>query len=317
MKRILLAVLATLLLICVCCCNNRKTDNNSDAGLSGSAAVHTPSHLYGFIVKDDGNTGTYIAMHSFISTCDDIGVNAKLYRFKDSEGFNSCVKSAEADNCDAVLFYAPGFDVAESIRAFKAGGIATASLIDRYENADCNILMSDPELDILEYLASDSESTILIYSSEQENTAEFSKKLTESNHTNKVRFLRRTDSEYDAAASSLKDYLLNNKDVKAIYAIGSKNARAASVSAKQADKDIKVICENTTNISQAPYENNNFAYAFCPWHELAASGVHSVYKYLSGESAGDIYATVHIVTEEKYEKYEKLQKSALDWFNVG
>ncbi len=317
MKRILLAVLAVLLLICVCCCNNKKTNNKSDTGVGSSSTVHTPSNLYGFIVKDDGNTGTYIAMHSFISTCDNIGVNAKLYRFKDSEGFNSCVKSAEADNCDAVLFYAPGFDAAESIETFKADGVATASLIDRYENTDCNILMNDPELDILEYLASNGEGTILIYSSEQENTAEFSKKLTESGHTNKVKFLRRTDSDYETAVLDLKEFLLSNEDVKAIYAKGSKNARAASNSAKKADKDINVICENTTNISQAPYENKNFAYAFCPWHELAASGVHSIYKYLSGESVGDIYATVHMVTEEKYEKYEKLQKSALDWFNVG
>ena len=306
-KRILAFILIFAFAFTLSACKGNNEITPSDAQGSERAARER-SNLFGFLVQDGEKNHPYEAMHSFLVTCEDLGVNAKLYRFSTDDELKACTDEAIKDDCDAVLFYSADVEITDSINAVKKQNRACVSLINENESCDCSVVLSDNTTEILSLLSEKTEGgTVLLYSSIVVNATQFT------DGDVKVKTFTRTEYSYKAAQKSLKDFLLLNTDIKAIYAIGTQNARPAHLAAKEIG-GIKVIGEELSDINNGLFEHGLYGLCVTPYYEMTAKAVYAMQKLTDGESVSEEYCTKHLVTRDKLEKYQAIRKNAENRF---
>lgn len=313
-KRIILVILAACVLLSMVACAGK---DKTDTAPSSDVIVHTPSNLIGFAVQDTGDMKVYEAMHSFICTAADIGMNAKLYKFASQQELDSAVDDAITDNCDAVLFYCENTAPESGMEKLEKHGIRTVSLIQKNEKASCSIIADDGDSQMLAILAEKAvDGSVLIYSSEAVDVSALSSILGEKWASTPIKSFVRTEYAYNEAKDSLYSYLVNNTSVKAIYALGEQNARPATLAAQKMDSGIVVIGCELTDINVKLYDEGLYALAVTPYYDMAARAVYAMQKLADGKTCEDEVCSVHLVTADKLEKYNSIRHNTAEWFGI-
>ena len=311
-KRIVVLLISVILLLsAVSCRRTSEVKGSDDTGSSG--IVHTRSNLLGFIIEKTDDAKVSEAKQAFITVCEEIGQNAKIYEQTDDMSINQLTDEAVADNCDAVLFLAES-DISLSISKLETNKISTVSLIKENENSSCSVVLRDCTADIVELLSDGTDyNSVLVYSSDEFDTESLKKQLDADGYSTIIKHFKRTDFAYKDAQAALYSYLKNNTSIKAIYAIGEQNARPAVLAAKQVG-GIKVIGCEISNVNKELYDSGLYALAVSPYYEMTSKAVYAMKKLADGEKAETEYCTVHIVTEDKLDKYVAITENAQKWF---
>lgn len=314
-RRITLTVLALCMLFGLASCKSKKqeTDNKT----SENKSIHEVSNLLGFVVEADGKTSTYEAMHSFICNAEEVGMYAKLYRFTQETELEAIINEVISDNCDAVLFYSNNADYTDYAKQLEDKGIRTVSLVNKSESTSCSFMLDKSETDILKLLAGKIEDgSVLIYSSDPVDLTAIQTRLAAEGCNTAVKSFMRDQYAYADAANALYSYMVNNTSVKAIYAIGEQNARPAVIASEKMDHDIIVIGDEITKVNEELFSDGLYALAVTPYYDMTARAVRAMYELSHGNECDDEMCTVHLVTEEKADKYIAIRQNTEKWFNI-
>ena len=181
--------------------------------------------LMGMIIQDDGSMSGYMMMHGFLHTVENLGYPAKLYRVKGDA--SAMVQKAVDDGCTGLLI--PG-SYTEAVRRAHDAGLYVVCPYEAYngDEADVNVVADVSEY--IEELARGiaermterglKSGRILVYGS---NTGScfpaFGAAVKEYYpQFDTVSFNRTPGLGDDGAINELSDYLLNNRDIKGLYA---------------------------------------------------------------------------------------------------
>lgn len=252
MKRIGALILSLMLLLCGC--SKEASDAEviqQAAGTEQAAAAEEEQaysqgiHLLGFVVKDDGSMSTYMMMHGFLSTAENLGYPGKLYRIT-SDAMQS-VKEAEQDGCAGLLIPA---EYTEAIAAARAAGMYVVVPYDACTGeADVNVVCDNSvyieELarGIAERMTERSlkSGRLMVYGSEPSSCyKEFQAAIAEyyPQYTT-VEFRRTPGISDEMAVEELAEFILNNRDIKGMYACDTKAAPIAVKAREKAISDFK------------------------------------------------------------------------------
>lgn len=335
MKRIL-PIITAMLLLFTACANQPAGMNNGDGQSGDSDAVEAAEEvngmrLIGFVIDDDSSMGTYMMMHGFLHTAENLGYPAKLYRI-DADAHDA-VAQAQADGCAGLLI--PG-KYASAIAEATQAGMHVVSPYYACESgaADVNVVVDASEY--IEELArgiaermterSLKSGRILIYGYDPSACyTEFDGAIREYYpQFQTITFVRTPGSSEESAIAELADYILNNRDIKGMYACDADSA-AIAVKARstaismfktmndeadndKADADSSAVpsAEPTPNPSllkqisitvfgcglsdeNLALFNDNDIYALCiePYYEVAATATIMLDRLLLGEETAD------------------------------
>jgi len=203
--------------------------------------------LMGFVVEDDGSMGTYMMMHGFLRTAENLGYPAKLYRI--TSDASAAVKEAMEDGCAGLLI--SGSHSAAIAEASQAGMyVVSPYYADETDIAHVNVVADTEEY--IEELArgiaermterSLKSGRILVYGYDPEVCfAEFDTAIKEYYPQYvTVSFARTPGSGDEAAIDELANFILNNRDIKGLYAC---DTDSASIAVKARSKAISLFKE--------------------------------------------------------------------------
>ncbi len=251
MKRILPIIMVLLMLLSACGDKPAQVFVAEEQQVEVSAAEMTHSssamRLMGFAIEDDGSMGAYMMMHGFLRTAENLGYPAKLYRITGDA--SAAVAEAKQDGCAGLLI--PG-DYAAAIAEASQAGMYVVSPYYACEtgSADVNVIADTGEY--IEELArgiaermterSLKSGRILVYGyNPAECFAEFDKAVREYYpQFVTVSFSRTPGSGDEAAIDELANFILNNRDIKGLYAC---DIDAASIAVKARSKAISLFKE--------------------------------------------------------------------------
>ena len=298
-----------MILACAVSCEKGGTVRNSDDE-GGSEAARELSGLFGFLVQDTEDIKRYEAMHSFIQTCADIGVNAKLYRFSDTAALSEKTDAIIADKCDAVLILAGDIDLTDSIKRLSDNGINTVSLVREDDSCDCSIVLADTDCEMIKVLTEYAEDgTILIYSSSENDLSAMKKQLKDDGYSVKLDEFIRTEYSYKKASESLSAYLTEHTDVRAVYVKGEKNTRPAFMAVKPLG-NVRIIGSEISDVNKEYVGHGMYALSVSPYYDMAARAVYAMRTLTVSGEAENEYCNCHLVTEDRLSKYVSLSEKA-------
>ena len=363
MKRIIPIITALLFLLTACA--DRPTEVSADESAISAAAEEMPVpsadiRLMGLVIEDDGSMGAYMMMHGFLRTAENLGYPAKLYRItSDAE---AAVAEAKSDGCSGLLI--PGSYTTAIAEAAQAG-IYVVSPYSPCEtgSADVNVIADTHEY--IEELArgiaermterSLKSGRILVYGYDPSVCyAEFDKAIEEYYpQFQTVTFVRTPGSGDEAAIDELANYILNNRDIKGMYACDTTSASIAVSARSKAiamfkemeadeDKDKKPTPTPILNPSAEPTPNpgllkqisitafgcglsdenlalfnDNDIYALCiePYYETAATATMMLDRlFLGEETAETITVNRPIAYGDSIDKYLAIYNEVKELF---
>ena len=181
--------------------------------------------LMGMIIQDDGSRNGYMMMHGFLHTVENLGYPAKLYRVKGDA--SATVQKAVDDGCTGLLI--PG-SYTEAVRRAHDAGLYVVCPYEAYngDEADVNVVADVSEY--IEELARGiaermterglKSGRILVYGSNTGSCFQaFGAAVKEYYPQFDTVSFNRTPGLGDVGAiDELSDYLLNNRDIKGLYA---------------------------------------------------------------------------------------------------
>ncbi|MBQ3131571.1 MAG: hypothetical protein IJC24_02580 [Clostridia bacterium] len=369
MKRII-PIIASLLILLTACSDRQPADVSVEQ--SAEAAPVSEEHQYdsagmrlmGLIIEDDGSMGTYMMMHGFLRTAENLGYPAKLYRITSDAA--AAVAEAIKDGCSGLLI--PGNHTTAIAEAAQAGiyvvspyyacetGIADVNVV-----ADSSEYIEELARGIAERMTERSlkSGRILIYGYDPSICyAEFDRAIEEYYpQFQTVTFVRTPGSGEDATIAELADYILNNRDIKGMYACDTDsasiavNARSKAISLfkeiqDQEDDDKKKptptpstapSAESTPNpgllkqISITAFGcglsdenlalfNDNDIYALCiePYYETAATATMMLDRlFLGEETAENITVNRPIAYADSIDKYLAIYNEVKELFALN
>lgn len=255
MKRIAALSLSLVLLLCGCSDKTSDVDVIAGANQTEQAAdtvEEVPSQgicLLGFVVEDDGGMSTYMMMHGFLSTTENLGYPAKLYRITSTA--EESVQQAKADGCAGLLIPAQ-YDRAIA-EAREAGMYVVVPYDVHTGDADVNVVCDNSvyieELarGIAERMTERSlkSGRLMVYGSEPSSCYdEFKIAIGEYYpQFSTVEFKRTPGISDEAAIDELAAFILNNRDIKGMYAC---DAKAAPIAVKAREKAISEFKKMTS-----------------------------------------------------------------------
>lgn len=251
MKRIMLIVSALLLIVTACADKPTEVSVEEQPLEETEAAAEnntsTGLRLMGLVIEDDGSMGSYMMMHGFLRTAENLGYPAKLYRI--AADASASVAEAKADGCAGLLI--PGNYTTAIADAVQAGmyvvspyyacetGIANVNVV-----ADSSEYIEELARGIAQRMTERSlkSGRILIYGYDPSVCyTEFDKAIKEYYpQFQTVTFQRTPGSGDDAAIDELAYYILNNRDIKGMYAC---DTNSASIAVKARSKAISMFKE--------------------------------------------------------------------------
>jgi len=239
--------IALVLCLCFCVCFGCKKTEESDAPLV-SADTETSTEvgtlpysgsLVGFVLEDDGSLPSYMSMHGFLRTAENLCLSAKLYRAKDGLAAEEAVRKAHEEGCDAILIQNRSGSNNKAVSLAVSLGMKTAVPYTRcsVSGLDVNVVADEGEYieDLVRGLAKRLEERglrsgrILVYGEAADVEACY------------PQFLAAIQSDYpqysleaypkygsdEAAKEELIQYLLYNRDIKGMYVATSALAELA------------------------------------------------------------------------------------------
>lgn len=315
-KRILAAILVVIMIFSFYACKNEK-NGTEVAAESDDVQRHKSGNLIGFILPNWNNSRINVAKHSFLSTAEDVGLNAKLYIYDDTVNFNKNVDMVISEKCDGVLIYAPDVDdktVISAIDSIESEGIRSVSLDKEFTNSSCNVITNNILNDTVSYIYEHTNKSILIFSKDNEDINSINANRSDDSH---IKVYNYVFIENENSEKNLISYLSNHDDIGAIYATHYSLTKIAVNAVKKTNPKIIIIGSEITATNKRMLANGLFAITVYPWHEMAAESVYVIEKLLSGEKCSDIHSTVNIVNKDNIDKYSQIQQTANDWFKVG
>ena len=184
--------------------------------------------LMGFIVEDDGAMPTYMMMHGFLHTAENLGHPARIYRARAGAEAEEAVRRALSDGCKAVLIAGAAGKNDAAVQAAIAAGLYTAVPYEPSAAPGLHVNVTADTEDYIEELIrglaermgerSLRSGRILIYGVGTEAVyGKISAVLAESYpQFQAVPMERRAAGQ--AAVDELTQYLLANRDIKGLYA---------------------------------------------------------------------------------------------------
>lgn len=237
MKRSLPLILALMLLLTSCADKPAQVSVEEQPAEASSIQPVDSSdgiRLMGFVIDDDGSMGTYMMMHGFLRTAENLGYPAKLYRI--TSDASAAVKEAMEDGCAGLLI--SGDHSAAIAEAAQAGMyVVSPYYACQTDSADVNVIADTEEY--IEELArgiaermterSLKSGRILVYGYNPEVCfAEFDSAVKEYYPQYvSVSFARTPGSGDEAAIDELANFILNNRDIKGLYACDTDSASIA------------------------------------------------------------------------------------------
>lgn len=229
MKRIFPIMLVLTLLLCGC----GREEPQQALSPAESAAPESPSEfhgdggirLMGMIIQDDGSMRGYMMMHGFLHTAENLGYPAKLYRVKGDA--SAMVQTAVEDGCVGLLI--PG-SYTEAVRRAHDAGLYVVCPYEAYNGDEADVNVVADSFEYIEELARGiaermterglKSGRILVYGSDTDSCfSAFDAAVKEYYpQFETVRFNRTPGSGDDAAIDELSDFILNNRDIKGLYA---------------------------------------------------------------------------------------------------
>ncbi|NCB30751.1 MAG: hypothetical protein EOM66_05020 [Clostridia bacterium] len=240
-RRILALLLFGAFLLCACAKPSGGSEPASLEEAAASAASESADgglgDLLGFVIEDDGQMSTYMMMHGFLRTAENLGHPAKLYRAADGAQAKAAVEQAMADGCGALLVANPHGANDEAVKAAVAAGLYTAVPYDActVEGLSANVVadntdyMEELSRGIAERMTERSlkSGRILVYGKGTADTyGKIQTAIAQYYPQYQVVSLERT-GEGQAAIDELTEYLLYNRDIKGLYAVDTASAPLA------------------------------------------------------------------------------------------
>ncbi len=367
MKRILPIVMAMLLLLTACAHKPAETDAVDEQAAEAAAAEGAEAEdvdgmrLIGFVIEDDGSMGAYMMMHGFLKTAENLGYPAKLYRI--ASDASSAVAQAQEDGCAGLLI--PGNYTSAVAEAAQAGMyVVSPYYACETDSADVNVVADSSEY--IEELArgiaermterSLKSGRILVYGYDPTVCyAEFDRAVREYYpQFQTVTFLRTPGSGEEAAVDELANFILNNRDIKGMYACDTDSAPVAVKARSKAISLFKEMGEQdeqkatpTSSIdpSASPTPNPNLLkqisitafgcglsdenlalfsdndiYALCiePYYEAAATATMMLDRLLLGEeTANTVTVNRPIAYGDTIDKYLAIYNEVKELFALN
>lgn len=251
MKRIIPIIIALLFVFTACADKPTEVSVEEQPEDTAEAKIIEASsagmRLMGLVIEDDGSMGAYMMMHGFLRTAENLGYPAKLYRI-DSDP-SSAVAEAKADGCAGLLI--PG-NYTTAIADAAQAGIYVVSPYQACETDSVNVNVIADSSEYIEELArgiaermterSLKSGRILVYGYDPSVCyAEFDRAIDEYYpQFQTVTFVRTPGSGDQAAIDELANYILNNRDIKGMYAC---DTDSASIAVKARSKAISLFKE--------------------------------------------------------------------------
>lgn len=249
----LMALMALMaMLLCACAKPSAAPAAEEEAQIGETAGVEALGatldglgELVGFIAEDDGQMPTYMMMHGFLRTAENLGHPAKLYRAAKGAEATTAVAQAAAEGCKALLIANPDGANDGAVKAALEAGlyVAVPYAACAVEGLHANVVADDTDYieeltrGIAERMTERSlkSGRILIYGV---GTAEISGKIEEAIRQYYPQYqatsLERA-GEGQAAIDALAEYILYNRDIKGLYAVDTASAALAVKARSQAD----------------------------------------------------------------------------------
>ena len=251
MKRIIPIITALLFMLTACGDKPAEVSVEEQPTVSAEAEIAEVSptgvRLMGFVIEDDGSMGSYMMMHGFLRTAENLGYPAKLYRITSDP--SAAVAEAKADGCAGLLI--PG-NYTTAIADAAQAGIFVVSPYYACQTDSVNVNVIADTSEYIEELArgiaermterSLKSGRILVYGYDPSVCyTEFDKAIEEYYpQFQTVTFVRTPGSGDDAAIEELANYLLANRDIKGMYAC---DTDSASIAVKARSKAIALFKE--------------------------------------------------------------------------
>ena len=346
MKRIFAFALVLLMLL-MTACGEKAADNNAGEPeptpeqQGGPAVQNTDEEddgfpILGLILNDDGSDRANLTMYGFLRTAETLGYASKVFRASDGDGAKNAVEQAKNEGVTAVMIFDPngkntaafeiaagyGMKVVASYYQCAVSDISAQVIADNDEYYD-ELARGLAERMVERSLKS---GRILVYG---RDTAEALAKFDASIKANYPQFIvcefQRTKDDGQAAIDELADFILNNRDIRGLYAVDVDSSAIAVEARSKAQKTFKssgaptpaptpdatpapgdtpayvpnpalltqiMVTVFGNGLSEANYKlfNDNDIYALCiePYYEAAAQGTMTLDRLVRGESAASV-----------------------------
>ncbi len=376
-----IALLSALIMLCMCGCtggqaddtaiNTTETDAPEQTGQAAENETDGQSTaetfpILGLIIDDDGSDSARLTMYGFLRTAETLCYASKVFRAKAGDEAAAAVDEAKAEGITALMIFNPdskndvtvekavslGMDVVAPYYECKVAGIKSNVVVDAEEYYD----------ELARGLAGRMEERslksgrILVYGRDTEKAYEAFCASMKQNYPQFIvcQFVR-TAADEEGAIDELADFILNNRDIKGVYAVDEDAAPIAVKARSRAQKRFKsegapsptptpettagasaqpeytpnpalltqiMITVFGTGLSGENYKlfNDNDIYALCiePYYEAAAQGTMTLDRIVRGESIASV-ARVNrpIVHSDTADKYTAIYESMLAVFAAG
>lgn len=249
-KRFILSALCALIIIIAGCQNaGEGGDFNETASPAPiSAPPEEVDNIIGYVIGDDGDINSYMSMHGFLKTAENLGYPSRLFRFDEGESALSAVDEAIDEGCKGLVIQNANGENDDAVRAALSKDVFVVVPYDvcAVEGLNGNVAADNSEY--IEELARGiaermkernlSAGRILVYGTDPAPFApEFERAVLSYYPQYSASVFRRTKADENEAADELAQYLLHNRDVKGLYAIDADGA-AISVLARKRAQDI-------------------------------------------------------------------------------
>lgn len=272
-KRIVAALLSACFL-CLLGCSAQEADgapptDDPRESVTPQTKSDESGKLLGFVIEDDGALSSYMAMHGFLHTAENLCIPAKLYRAKSGAEAVEAVKQAAAEGCDALLIRNRNGENDEAVALSISLGIRTAVPYDACSIAGLDVNVTADESEYTEDLARGladrlrgrdlKSGRILVYGEAADVEAcyaafETAIKNYYPQYTLQAYIKTGTDQ---AALEELTQYLLYNRDVKGMYVA---TASLATIVVEARNTASRLFRTNgTPSATIAPSETNALA----------------------------------------------------------
>lgn len=249
-KRYILAALYALLIITAGCQNAGEGGefNGTAPPAPISAPMETAADIIGFVIEDDGDINSFMSMHGFLKTAENLGYPSRLFRFNEGESALSAVDEAIGEGCRGILIQNSDGKNDDAVKAALAKDVFVVVPYDvcAVEGLDGNVAADNSEY--IEELARGiaermkernlNAGRLLVYGTDPAPfELEFNRAVAAYYPQYSASVFKRTKADKNEAANELAQYLLHNRDVKGLYAIDADGA-AISVLARKRAQDI-------------------------------------------------------------------------------
>lgn len=261
-KRAAAILLSIVMLFSFGCANDGTTkpesgDSTANENIGQSAEDYSLSTseqddfpILGLIIDDDGSDGARLAMYGFLRTAQTLCYAAKVFRAKSGEEMVNAVDEANEQGISALMIFA---DAAADSSAIERAVSLGMNVVVPYYECDASLVSANVVADANEYYdelaralaermdeRSLKSGRILVYGS---NTKEAREAIEASIKENYPQFavcdFTRSAADKDAAVDELADFILNNRDIKGIYASDEEAVQIAVKARSRAQKRFK------------------------------------------------------------------------------